>query len=560
MENRELPVPPDTRKLSDEGVPVPFFGLGRFAPFEWHRSADKTTVRLFWRRIALWVLVLGVTGWIGVASAAFAFVKYRRGFSEVSYAHMLFLPWKLDDYRRSKGEFLIRQGMELAERQEWRAAFNRLRSGLAVVPEHREARLMVARLYLMAGRPDVVRTTLLEGVPHHGDQLDYLRHVLSFFFGLQADDTVITLTRDLLDRMDPANPAYRMAATAQAFAFFNRSRLADAEALLLKERLLGTTEGRLIMARIAWERGAREQAIQHVSELTAQTPEDPEIYRTLIFYLREEGRFSAIRRASVARQLADPARPEAFIDYIAVCREEGSLNTATVAENEFFTHFGNQAGALIKLGEHSALSANVNTTRRVAARCAELGQNEAEALALYATALLETKAYTETTELLAGRQAQIATWPDRQRLLLSGLRGIALYGLGNEADAQAYVRPLCESRALSAQTLTLIAGKLEGVGQPAEARRILQHAVEIDPLHQPATVMLLRQTMNEKQIDQALPLIDRLLTMRKPPRDLFQELVQALGSDLYIFQPGKERTLRALQDHLQAQRTLGGGK
>ena len=121
MDNADLPSPPDASKVSAEAREVsPGLGLGRWAPFQYERSADATAVRLFWGRIMVWLLVLGGIGWVSLASGAYAFVKYRRGFSEVSYGHMLLLPWKLEDYRRAKGEFLIRQGLELAERQEWR--------------------------------------------------------------------------------------------------------------------------------------------------------------------------------------------------------------------------------------------------------------------------------------------------------------------------------------------------------------------------------------------------------------------------------------------------------
>ena len=159
MDNADQPIAPDTSKVADDArIIESAFGLGRFAPFNWERMPHATGVRVFWGRCAVWLVVLVCIGWLSLAVGAYGFVKYRRGFTEVSFQHMLLLPWKLDDYRRAKGEFLIKQGLELAEKQEWRPAFDLLRTGLVAAPDHREARLMTARIYLMAGRPDMVRT------------------------------------------------------------------------------------------------------------------------------------------------------------------------------------------------------------------------------------------------------------------------------------------------------------------------------------------------------------------------------------------------------------------
>jgi len=135
MDHTDQSLAPDASKVSaDQAVIEPALGLGRWAPFNWERLPHSTGIRLFWGRIVLWVLVLVCVGWTLLATGLFVFVKYRRGFSDVQYSHMLFLPWKLDAYRRAKGEFLIKEGLAKAEAQEWRAAFDLLRPGLLAVP------------------------------------------------------------------------------------------------------------------------------------------------------------------------------------------------------------------------------------------------------------------------------------------------------------------------------------------------------------------------------------------------------------------------------------------
>ena len=555
METPPLPIGPNTSKVSPDAVEIDTpLNLGRFAPYQREKTQYATAYRLYWGRLTLWLVLLLCVAWATLASGLFVFIKYRRGFSEVQYSHMLFLPWKLDAYRHAKGEFLIKQGLAQAEKQEWRAAFDLLRPGLLAVPSHLQARLMVARIYLMAGRSDITRTTLLDGLPLHGDQVDYLREVLGYFFGLQADDTVIAVSKTLMVRLDPKIPAWRMASTALAYAYFNRAYYTEATAVLSESRLLGTPEGRFVTARIAWAKGQHGNALAQLSELTAQVPADFEIYRTLIYYLGEENRWAEMRRASWLRQLALPDQPAAYVDFIKACGEEGDTKRRLEAETAFFERFDGNTQALLMLSETAAQHGRLEVTQRVAARCRELGRDETDAVLLVLRAQLETQAYQAVIEQCIDLGAAVLKWPERPRLVLGGLRAVALYGLKQEAEAEPLVRRLWESRALPAQILAALALQVERVGHSAEARRILRQAVALDPLNQPALVALLRSWQTDKELQDSPVLIERLLTMRNPPADLLADLSQGLGSDRYMFLPERIGIQVAIAGFLREQK------
>jgi Flp pilus assembly protein TadD len=552
METPPLPIGPNTSKVSPDAAEIVTpFNLGRFAPYQLEKTQYATAIRLFWGRLTLWLLLLLCVAWATVASGLFVFIKYRRGFSEVQYSHMLLLPWKLDAYRHAKGEFLIKQGLAQAESQEWRAAFDLLRPGLLAVPDHLQARLMVARIYLMAGRPDITRTTLLDGLPIHGDQVDYLREVLGYFFGLQADSTIIAFSQELQTRLDPQIPAWRMASTALAYAYFNRANYSEASAVLAKSRLLATPEGRFVTARIAWEQGQQTEALRQLSELTTQVMGDAEIYRTFIYYLGEKKLWGQVRRASWLRQLALPDQPAAYVDFIKACGEEGDTARRVEAETAFYERFKNNTQALLMLSEAAAQSGRLDVSQRVAARCRELNRDEIDAVLLVLRAKLEARAYQAVIEQCIDLGAVVLKWPERQRLVLGGLRAVALYGLKQEAEAEPLVRRLWETRVLPAQVLAALALQVDRVGHGAEARKILRQAVAVDPLNQPALVYLLRSLMAEDELQDAPALIERLLRMRNPPEDLLAGLSQRLGSDRYMFLPERIGIQVAIADFLR---------
>jgi tetratricopeptide (TPR) repeat protein len=540
MENAHPSPRSGADKISDDAVVIePAFGLGRWAPFNWERLPHSTGIRLFWGRIALWVAALAVAAWVAGATGLFFFIKYQRGFADVRYEHVVLLPWKLADYRRSKGEFLIKEGLAKAEQQEWRAAFAFLRPGLLAVPEHQEGRLMVARLYLMAGRPDVTRTTLLDGLEVHGGDIAYLRQVLGYFFELQADETVIAVSEQLRERLEAGTPAARMARTALAYAHFNRSRYEEAEAALMAGNLLGTPEGRYVQARIAWERGRRDESITRLRELAVQAPQEDEAYATLSDYLEQEGRWDEMRRAAWLRQLARPERPEAYVDYIKACIRAGDDAARTEATEGFFARFANDTQALFKLAEFAASEGRVEETVRVAGRCRELGRDEAIASLLELSARLKRRAYDDVVERCIDLGREATRWTERHRLVMGGLRAAALYGLRQEMEAETLARRLTDSTLLPPPVLTSLAGELTAAGQSAAARRVLAHAVMLNTLYQPALVELLRLQLQDGQLQDSPALIDRLLGMRKPPQDLLADLAEGLGSDRYLFLSGR---------------------
>jgi len=542
MDNDESRSAPDASKVSlDQRVIVPAWGLGRWAPFNWERLPHTTGVRLFWGRIAVWLVIVACVGWLALASAAYGFVKYRRGFTEVQYHHMVLLPWKLDDYRRDKGLFIIREGLELAERQEWRPAFDALRTGLVAVPDHLEARLMVTRIYLIAGRPDIVRRTLIEGLEFHADQADYLRDVMGFFFGLGADDTVIELTQELRARLDPTTVSGRMAVTALAYAYFNRDRFTEAEQVMAEAKLGATPEGQFVAACTLWERDRNEDGIEQLRNLVGQVPENNQFYNAVIVYLTEERRWGEVRRVALSRQFALPDKPEAYVYFIVACGAQGDEAGRVAAEAAFLNIFADDVPALLKLAEAAARAGRVEVVARVVARCRSLGRETADAEMLLLLAQLERREYEAVLSAVARLSGQAAQWPERQRLVMGGLKAVALYGRGEEIEAEPLVRRLVETRVLPGTVFTALAEQLEKAGQGVQARRLLRHAIEVDPLNQPAVVMLLRSALVARELGEAVGLIERLLTMRKPSAELLKGLARELGSDRYLMLPGRVR-------------------
>ena len=70
-------------------------------------TPDHVYYHVFWARVAAALAVLAVLGWLALAGAAWAFVKYSRGYGGVSYLDLALYPLRRDEYRAKLGRYFI---------------------------------------------------------------------------------------------------------------------------------------------------------------------------------------------------------------------------------------------------------------------------------------------------------------------------------------------------------------------------------------------------------------------------------------------------------------------
>lgn len=413
---------------------------------------------------------------------------------------------------------------------------------------------MLARIYLMAGRPDMARPVLLEGLQYNSDQTEYLRSVLGFLFGQQADEAVIEVANNLLGQGGVAGDTRRMLAVARVYAYFNRDQFAAARSALAAEKLTENPEGQFIEARIAWETGLRESALVQLRALHARVPQDGEIYRTLIFYLREARLRDEARRVALARQFAQPGNPDAYVDFISLCEEDQLTDRLAEAEADFLRHFASDRPGLLKLAVWAASTGRSALAWRIVDLC------RANPADLHASTILaveaEINAGAFTDALKRAREASTLALSESQRATLSGLEAVALYGSGQDAEGLGALSRVLSRSVTPVASLAGMGKHLRRLGKLDAAGRVLHRAVELDPLHQPALVELLRLELQQRNLDASLELVGRLPTMRKPPGDLLAAMADNLESDRYLFVAPRKEIIVALRSRLAM---AGGG-
>lgn len=524
---------------------TPITGMRRFAPFSIRARTQSWQVQIHWKWLFTWSVILFLSIWIGGGSSAYVFVKYKRGFTDVKLSDMLLLPVRWDAYQTARGDFLVKVAQKDLKEQKYKEAFGGLRMGLIKSPANKEGRLLLAQFYGLWRRPDLTRQTLLDGFAYHKNDNDYLKTLFSFLLQQQDDKQVIVFYKSLLANDRAINPRNQLVALAAASSCYFRGNYDEAESILRLYQLESSRDGRLLIARIAWDRGAKDQAIDRLRELAAELPNDEEIYTQTVSYLRETGRDNEARRESFVRALANPRNARARIDQLYALQKEG--DTASVSENveEIFRDFSSEPNALLALADFAANSGNPTLALRIYNHAKANNLNWEGAALMSVEANIVAKKYQAALTMIRQLQKDNPEWNKRFYSVFNGLQAIAHYGLGDAEAAQLFLNNFLGQNNIRAENLIAVSKRLLVVGAKTQARQVLEQAVQADPLNQAALTSLVQLDLELNNTPPLAGNVRKLLAMRKPSQDVLRTVYRKLGSDLFLFSP--ERTV-LLQD------------
>lgn len=534
---------------------MPKTGLRRLLPFNLSRKKNGWQVQVFWKQLIVSAVLFIVLGWLAAASAAYLFVKYRRGFTEVQFSHMLLLPVKWDEYEIARGEFLIRNAQKDMREERYREAFYGLRLGLIKAPNNKEARLLLAQFYGLWKRPDLTRLTLIEGMAYHSNDDDYLKTFFSFLLQQQEDKEILAYYKELLGEDSSVNKRNQLIAFAAASSCYYRGNYDEAETILRRYRLGLTRDGRLLQVRIDWDRGARDQALTRLGELAAEFPNDDEIYAQTVAYLREAGRDAEARRESFMRALGNPRNARARIDQLYALQKEG--DTAAVKRNaeEIFSDFLDDSNAMVALADFAANSGDPVLARRVYDHAKARNLNWEGPALMTVEANIVAKEYQSALEVVRELLKANPEWGKRYYSVFNGLQAIANYGLGDAEAAQLFLNNYLGQSSIRTENLIAVSKRLLEVGARSQARQVLDQAVKNDALNQAALTNLIQLDLDLNNTAPLAANVRKLLTMRRPSREVLQSAYRKLGSDLFIFSPDRTALLADLRSAIGAPST-----
>ena len=518
----------------------------KFWPFSFIETDKGRKLFIDKKKLLIWLLVLFLAGWVSLFSGLYFFVKYSRGITPIKYTDMLFLPFRYDHYQKVRGDFYIEQAKVDFKNQNWLAAYYKLRSGIERSPSNREGRLMILPFYNLWKRTDLAEKTLLEGIPYNRDNMEFMRVLFMFLLRQQEDEKVISLGKQLLGDTVVITPVNQLIAFAQASAYYYRGHYDKAEDVLRLYKINNMRDGRLLLARIDWDRGFKNQALAKLRRLQMDMPRDMEVYLQLVSYLREDGRDDEARRESIMRSLADPTNSRPRIDLLTAYKKAGERDKIKMEEIEIFNTFSNDENTMLALADFASNDGDAELTTKICEHMKAKGMKWAGAALMNAEALLVSQKYPEAIEALK-KLKENPEIGGNFRSIIVGLQAIANFGSGNADGGDASLKEFYSQLNVRTENYIAISKRLKEIGAIYPARQVLAQAVKNDPINQAALTRLVEIDIELNNTDDVSKNVRTLLTMRRPSPRLLRMAYEQLSSDRFIFSEGRDPLLTDLE-------------
>jgi hypothetical protein len=502
-------------------------------------SRDGKFYYFFWRRICLVLAVLFLAGWLALAAAAWANIKYRRGFSEARYLDLA-APWRWGRYRAAIGAHYLALGRLGLEHGNPGAALNYLNASLALAPGNLQSRRLAALAQFRLGFKTAAFALLRGGLASAADAGDeaYVQAFFDVAFDLQADVEAFTAGSRLLPPRPDSLRIHRFIAFQLATARYNRGHYSEAEQILADWRLQDFPEGEVLFALCDAERGLREIAVRRLEGDLARFTKRDVIYVALERLARDMELPQEVRGYALLRGIAEPASPQARIDLLYADHALDRGEEVRREINSYCADFKSDANALTMLAQFGADTGEQDAAERARDLARASGIPTADFDLMDAQASIVARDYRRAIRAVTVAQMERQSMGRAYEVVLSGIKAVALLGAGDGGAKLAFSDFLPLSGALRPPAGLFLVDQLRREGFAEQSRQLLERVCAEHPDDLPALAELIRGDAAAGDRTGLAANLPRILKMRKPPRDALEAslpwLDSAKDSDLRI--------------------------
>lgn len=521
-------------------------------------AGGRVEVSIRWGRVFATLAALFVLAWVSVAGLLYFYFKYNKDFDDVRFTGMLALPFRMDEHREEMGDFHVSKGLAELEERNLGDAIRLLRLGVSRSPGNLEGRQALSQLYEFGlKRPEMATELLVQGLEHGGaEKPDYLRNTVRTLLRHQRDEKIQELANRYLPEEPGEEPTTRerTLAFAAANASFLRGNYDRAEDYLSSYGLINSVEGMLLSARISWDRGSRDSAIQKLEQALNRFSETDPILLQLSRYHREMGNIDEARRYAILRNVGDPLSPEPRIELLHIYKQAGKEERVDRETRRMLRQFRDEEEALQKLANFAANTGDIELARRTYEEALE---NE---FPIDSFALLLIESHLADGDFEGGIQfaeellKEKPDWLQDRWAIFNGLRAVAAFGVNRPDLGDIYIEDFLQDQNVDPRTHLAVAQRFESIDRKEQARKILLKSHERAPSNQKVLTKLIRLELELGNTENLNQLITRLLQMRRPKMDLLADAYRSLGSDRFIFTPERENLLLQLGSILRENR------
>ena len=533
-------------------------GWRRLLPVYVNKSLSGWKIRVFPLQSTVWFLGLSLVGYLGVGTALYLNDRVYRDLTGISWFDRVYPP-RWEEYRVARGNSYVEQAKESLNSGEFSRAFHQIRAGIGRSPANLEGRLLVADMLNAFGQPEISDHTLIEGIKFHYNNLPYIQRTIRQLFSRQKDAEVITLSQNLIARSDLSPRTKLLAALSLANAYFYRGHFDQAEDTLEKFNIAQNPEGRLLIAKIEWDRGFQDLAMALISQLAIEFPSNLQIYRTQVQWLITQDEVDSARRASLLRRIKYPDQAQPRIDLLYAFDKSDEDSAVDSEAQSLFSDFGENYSTILQVGDFAANTGRTQLAERVFDHAQRNNQPLPGPALMVVESMIVAGNYRQALEQTTLTMEAHPDWEAELAPVFNGLQAICYHALGEREEASLFLDSYLGLKSTRAENLVAVSERLLSVGANREARRVLAHAVDHDPLNQAALTRLIEFDLNSPDAPELPSSLGRLLTMRRASPVLLRDVYDRLGEDRYHFVQNRDQLLDRLLTALSGKGVFSTG-
>ncbi len=526
---------------------VTWLGFARRIPTE----RGTVRIQLLWGRLAMLFVALVLVGWFSVATALYFFFREVREFEEVQYVDMMLFPVRRDAVREAQGDYEIEQALLRVEDGDIQRALRLARQGVARSPRNTEGRMLLARVY-SGFRPDLSLELLEGGLEYARDDLDYQRLYIQLLLQEKQDEQVVAFAEQVLAREDVPNDIRTVFALAGMRGALVRGEYHTAIRFFEENNLWRNIEGITLAGRLLQRVGKVDEAVELLTRFTQAFREQPiePVYTTLLRILVEEERFSEAADIALDRSFRNPLDWQPRLDLLNIHHKSGREARARREALEIARQFRGEERAMAALAQFATDAGDIALARRVYETALENNHSIALFGLLFIEAHVTARNYEAGIRFCNELAREQPAWLREYESVFASMRAIAYYGVGNEELGRVYLREFMDSPRTTPSILVSVGQRFVEMDRIETARLLFTEAVNRDGEHEAALARLVELELDLGESIAITEHVSQLLEMRRPSYSLLERLHNELGSDRFLFTPGRRDLVGRLADVL----------
>ncbi len=501
----------------------------------------KWKLVILWKRLLAVFFSLAFVGYFSGITAFYFYAKDVKKYDFLTYKKALFVPFNISGFKREMGEFQIQSGLKFFEEKMYADAFILLRSGLAKAPDHSQGRIILAQFYLQQQYTFAIKL-LEEALDQNLSNKDYLLLYFQILMAYHQDKMAIEQAERLLKIAGVGQK--QLIAYFAAAAHVHRGNYDQAEGLIKQYRLMETMDGFFLASNILWERGNQQAAIDMLESQMERYQAKLQIYQRLTQYHLQMKNYDQARRYCILRSSMDTEAFGAGIDLLHVL----SLNKEDERKEQelakFLKQYGQNQDAMKLLSMYAIMDKNMTLADDL---CVKAQTASGWDVGVFTINYIKTTIAAGNGELGIARGERVLKerpdWLEKMRGLLSSQLSVAYYAKNNKNASDVHLNEFLKNRNEQPTVLLGVAKSFEDVGALQQARRILLDAHGSNARNHQILSELIRIELAMGNATHLREYLEKLLEIRKPPRELLLKAYNELASDRFIFAKNRKQLL-----------------